>query len=172
MVEYKDMNNKYWFFGSKLNTVLLLILIILMIVALRFMYKNNETYMPYLSEDQEMEIPENPILGNRDDLVFLSIVPNTKVSGVLNLEGEVKGGYFFEGNILVNILDKDKNILREEHGTATTDWMTVEPVSFTAKIDLSGLEKGTAYLEIKQDDPSGGESGKPIKSILIPIIIN
>lgn len=165
-------NNKYWFFGSKLNTVLLLILIILMIFALRFMYKNSETYMPYLSEDQEIEIPENPILGNKDDLVFLSIVPNTKVSGILNLEGEIKGGYFFEGNILVNILDKDKNILKQGYGTAITDWMTIGPVSFTADVDFTGLEKGQAYLEIKQDDPSDGESGKPIKSILVPVIIN
>lgn len=165
-------NNKYWFFGSKLNTVLLLILIILMIIALRFMYKNNETYMPYLSENQEMEIPENPILGDKDDLIFLSVVPNTIVSGILKLTGEVKGGYFFEGNILVNILDKNKNMLKQGYGTATTDWMTVGPVSFTADVDFTGLEKGKAYLELKQDDPSDGERGKPVKSILIPIIIN
>lgn len=165
-------NNKYWFFGSKLNTVLLLILIILMIVALQFMYKNKETYMPYLSENQEMEIPENPILGDKDDLIFLSIVPNTKVSGMLNIDGEVKGGYFFEANILVNVLDKDKNILKQGHGTATTEWMTIEPVSFTSEIDFNGLPIGPAYLELKQDDPSDGESGKPIKSILIPIIIS
>lgn len=37
-------NNKYWFFGSKLNTVLLLVLIILMIIALKFMWANKEYY--------------------------------------------------------------------------------------------------------------------------------
>ncbi len=40
------------FFGSKLNTVLLVILIILMIIALRFMYKNKETYFPSLGQQK------------------------------------------------------------------------------------------------------------------------
>lgn len=37
-------DKRYWFFGSKLNTVLLLILIVLMVIALRFMYTHPTTY--------------------------------------------------------------------------------------------------------------------------------
>lgn len=40
------MNNKFWFFGSKLNTALLLVLIILMVIALRWMYQDKEKYLP------------------------------------------------------------------------------------------------------------------------------
>jgi|GEM_PF-6108816 len=40
--------NKYWFFGSKLNTALLLILIILMVIALQVMFQNKEAYLPIL----------------------------------------------------------------------------------------------------------------------------
>jgi len=40
------MEQKYWFFGSKLNTALLLILIILMVVALRYMMEDKERYFP------------------------------------------------------------------------------------------------------------------------------
>ena len=109
------------------------------------------------------------ILGNENDLVLLSIVPNAKLSGMTIITGEVKGGYFFERNILVNILDKDKKVLRNGYGTATTDWMTAEPVSFTSAVDFTGLTAGPAYLEIKNDNPSG-DSTKD-KSILIPIII-
>jgi hypothetical protein len=43
---------KYWFFGSKLNTALLLILIILMIIALKFMFANKQTYFPYVPSQQ------------------------------------------------------------------------------------------------------------------------
>lgn len=46
-----DQNKKYWFFGSKLNTVLLLVLIILMVIALRIMYQNKETYLPIMTPD-------------------------------------------------------------------------------------------------------------------------
>ena len=45
-----ENNKKFWFFGSKLNTALLLILIILMVIALRFMYQNKETYLPIIDQ--------------------------------------------------------------------------------------------------------------------------
>jgi hypothetical protein len=35
---------KYWFFGSKLNTALLLVLIILMVIAIKIMMKSPEVY--------------------------------------------------------------------------------------------------------------------------------
>lgn len=38
--------NKYWFFGSKLNTALLFILIILMVIALKWMHENKGLYIP------------------------------------------------------------------------------------------------------------------------------
>jgi hypothetical protein len=44
-----DDNKKFWFFGSKLNTVLLLVLIILMVIALKWMHENKELYYPILS---------------------------------------------------------------------------------------------------------------------------
>ncbi len=42
------MDKKYWFFGSKLNTVLLAVLIILMIIAIKIMLKNEAVYLPIL----------------------------------------------------------------------------------------------------------------------------
>jgi len=41
-----NIEKKYWgssFYGSRLNTVLLLVLIVLMVFALRFMYKDQST---------------------------------------------------------------------------------------------------------------------------------
>lgn len=37
-------NKQFWFFGSKLNTVLLAVLIVLMVIALRWMYQNKQLY--------------------------------------------------------------------------------------------------------------------------------
>ena len=176
------MQNKFWFFGSKLNTALLLILIIMMAFALRFMYQNQEAYFSDDKKgDDASETETNTtlppmtnkegILGNKDDLVSFSIVPYVKVHNVLSYRGELKGGYFFEANVLINILDGNKKVLKQSNAMATTDWMTVKGVAFEGNIDFAGLPKGSAYFEIKQDDPSGGESGKPIKSIQIPIII-
>ncbi len=113
------------------------------------------------------------IEGNKEDLISFSIKPGQEVSGKMKVTGSLKGAYFFEGNLPITILDTNKNPTSygPGHGTATTEWMTSGPVSFSADFDFSKMPKGKAYLKIQQDDPSGGESGKPIKQIFIPIII-
>lgn len=110
-----------------------------------------------------------PILGNITDLVSFSILPNTKVSGIVSYKGSIKNAYFFEANILINVLDANKNVLKNSNAGATTDWMTVEPVEFEGNIDFTGLSKGEAYLEIHNDNASGLPEND--KSVLIPIII-
>jgi hypothetical protein len=107
--------------------------------------------------------------GNPDDLISFSIKHGQEVSGKVKVTGEIKGGWFFEGNILLNILDGNKKNIKSGHGTATTDWMTSGPVSFGAEIDVSTLPKGKAYIEIHNDNASGLPEND--KSILIPIVI-
>ena len=155
------------FFGSKLNSVLLLILIVLMIFALRIMLKDKATYLPVL----EQNTPVSQIEGNKEDLVSFSIKPGEEVTGKADATGALKGGYFFEGNVPISILDSSKNVLKTFGGQATTDWMTAEVVYFSVLIDFTNIPLGKAYIRIMQDDPSGGESGRPIKFILIPIVI-
>lgn len=55
------MNQK--FFGSKLNSVLLLILIVLMIFALRIMLKDKETYLPGITSTADLKEYKNEKLG-------------------------------------------------------------------------------------------------------------
>jgi hypothetical protein len=129
------------------------------------LYKNNKLK---INDNKNLNI-NTEILGNKQDLVYFSIDTGQKVSGQMAIMGSVKNAYFFEANILINILDANKNILKNGHGNATTDWMTVEPVSFEGNIDLSGLPKGFAYIEIHNDNASGLPEND--KSILIPIII-
>ena len=156
------MNN---FFGSKLNSILLLVLIILMVVAIKIMRQNPDTYFP----STEVAAPVVEILGNKNDLVSFSIKPGAKLFGAVSYSGAVKGGYFFEANILVNILDANKKILKMGNAMATTDWMTAEPVSFEGAIDFTNLAKGPGFIEIHNDNASGLPEND--KSVLIPIII-
>lgn len=156
------------FFGSKLNTVLLLILIVLMIVAIKIMWLSQNAYLPFL-DDKQAETSMPAISGNKDDLVSFSILSGQKVSGKIEATGAVKGGYFFEGNIVVNILDGNKKLLKKGNGMATTDWMTANPVTFKITLDFTGLPKGSAFIEIHNDNPSDIRAND--KSILIPITI-
>ena len=163
------------FFDSKLNTILLLILIILMIIALRWMFANKSTYLPGMTQSNTSYLQNGKtvpqIEGNKDDLILFSIEPGQEVSGKVHATGELGNSYFFEANVPIAILDGQKNLILQSHGQGTTDWMTNGPVSFYTDLDFSNLPKGKAYIKITQDDPSGGESGLKIHSILIPIVI-
>lgn len=119
---------------------------------------------------QNEEITYPAIEGNAKDLVSFSVLPGQEVFGVLNVAGAVQGGYFFEANIILNILDEDKDLLRQTNGNAKTDWMTSGPVGFDAVLDFSGLKNGLAFIEIHNDNASGLPEND--KSILIPVIIN
>lgn len=157
------MNN---FFGTKLNTVLLFVLIILMVFAIRIMLRNEATYLPFLGNQTE---ENSQVFGNKADLLSFSIAPGAKLQGVVSYKGSIKGGYFFEGNILINILDKNKKVIKAGHATAKTDWMTSGPVSFEGGVDVSALPKGPAYFEIHNDNASGLPEND--KSVIIPIVI-
>lgn len=103
------------------------------------------------------------------DLISFSVSPGDTIAGVLNFNGAVRNGYFFEANILVNILDQNKKLLKAGHGIATTEWMTAEPVSFSGTIDLTGLPTGLGYIQIANDNASGLSEND--KFIYIPITI-
>jgi len=88
---------------------------------------------------------------------------------VVEFTGTIQGGWFFEANILVNVLNADKNVLVNSYGIATDDWMTTEPVEFTGEFDLTGVPIGPAYIEIRNDNASGLPEYDI--NILIPIMI-
>ena len=55
-MEKNNLEKEYWgksFYGSKLNTILLLVLIVLMVFALRFMYQNQDYYVDNLKSESD-----------------------------------------------------------------------------------------------------------------------
>lgn len=136
-------------------------------IGLYVLQKQPEALAP---EPEPVEEVSLEILGNKDDLVYLSIVPGAKMpQQVISYRGSIKNAYFFEANILINILDINKNVLNSSNAMATTDWMTIEPVEFEGNIDFAGLPSGPAYFEIHNDNASGLPEND--KSVLIPIVI-
>ena len=166
------------FFGSKLNSVLLIVLIILMVIAIAIMLRNEKEYFGVFQKSVPVNvidktqtlIPKDNLLGDKEALISFSIWPNTKVRGIVSYRGVIKGAYFFEANIGINILDLNKKTLKQSNAVAKSDWMTTDPVSFEGNIDFTGLPKGPVYFEIHNDNASGFPEKD--KSILIPIIIN
>lgn len=164
---------------TKFGKIILFVCILVLFVVVLFFLQKEPKVIEAPVVDDTTEIVDNnlPIpydktllLGKAEDLVSFSITPNTVVpKGILSYRGSIKGGYFFEANILINILDANKNVLKSSNAMATTDWMTVDPVEFEGNIDFTGLPAGQGYFEIHNDNASGLPEND--KSILIPIIL-
>jgi hypothetical protein len=154
------------FFGSKLNTVLLVILIILMVVAICLMLQTRALYLHPLDKVDQVSYQ---IYGDKGDLVSFSLLPGQKVSGVVKLTGTLKGGYFFEGaGIPMDVVTLDQILLKTGTATPTSEW-TKDSVSFGGTIDFTSLPKGIVDIRIKNDNPSGLTQNN--KFILIPVIV-
>ncbi len=142
-----------------------IIIILLALAILGFMFLKPKAITP----NENINVVPT-VMGNAGDLVSFSVAPGGVVSGPMVLTGSVKNAYFFEANILVKIKDVNLNTLLSTNGTATTDWMTVNPVSFTSNVNFTGLPLGPAYIVLENDNPS--DDPNLSKQIIIPIVIN
>ncbi len=156
---------------SKIITIVILVAVIIIALYFYFQERNisliNQINFINNNKNETEKIPE--VLGNKEDLLSFSILPQEVISGEIKISGIVKGAYFFEGNILINILDENKNLLKAGHASAITDWMTSGPVSFEGVIDLGGIPAGKGFVQIHNDNASGLPEKN--KSILIPVMI-
>jgi hypothetical protein len=81
--------------------------------------------------------------------------PNSVISSPLQVKGEARGFWFFEGDFPIRLLDDDGNELGIGFVSAKSDWMTEDFVGFEGKLEFETpiTEKGTLILE--KDNPSG-----------------
>lgn len=149
--------------------VFIIIIVLLLISGGVYIYNYEKAEAPVVNEEN-IKVNDTEIVGNKENLVSFSVKAGDSVSGVLSLTGTIQNAYFFEGNIIIKLLDENQNVLKSGFGMATTEWTTSGPVSFNSSIDSTGLS-GPGFILIQNDDPSDGE-GWPDKKILIPVIFN
>jgi hypothetical protein len=83
--------------------------------------------------------------------------------------GKARGTWYFEASFLVQVLDKEGNVLFAAPAQAQGDWMTTEFVPFKADVKISANYIGPATLVLKKDNPSGLPANDA--SVSLPITI-
>jgi len=98
-----------------------------------------------------------PITDNdKPDLIIVDTPkPNDLISSPLEIEGQARGTWYFEGSFPIELLDANGNLIAEYYATAQSDWMTEDfaPFKATLTFALPSTEQGTLIL--KRDNPSG-----------------
>ncbi len=102
------------------------------------------------------------ITAMSDRIIVTSPVPGASVTTPLQVSGEARGNWFFEGSFPVVLTNWDGLIIAEGVATASGDWMTESFVPFTATLTFTNpltagapeyMANGTLIL--KRDNPSG-----------------
>ncbi|MCX6713887.1 MAG: hypothetical protein NTV48_02165, partial [Candidatus Vogelbacteria bacterium] len=99
-----------------------------------------------------------------EDFRNLNIKAGDQISSPLEISGEVKGAWFFEGTFPITLVDWDGKIIATGLAEAKGEWMTADYVSFTSEIKFTNhLDKlGASNQEyvkrgeiiFKKDNPS------------------
>ena len=109
------------------------------------------------------------ITSTSSQVEIVSPLPNSEITSPLVVSGRLRGGWFFEANAGLAVLDANKTPITTNYVTATTDWMTADWVSFTGTTTYPASYKGQkGYIQISNDNPSGMPENS--KTFLIPVL--
>lgn len=81
--------------------------------------------------------------------------PNEIVESPLKIEGEARGGWFFEASFPVKLIDENGKELGNGVAQALSDWMTENFVPFEAKLEFQFPKTKKGILILEKDNPSG-----------------
>ena len=111
--------------------------------------------------------------GDTADLVSLSVAPGASFDfgSTVTITGSIKGSYFFEGTARGSFDCPYAGITGQFPLTATSDWTTDGPVTFTARVSFpGGMGSAGCSMRLANDNPSGDSTHD--KHIDIPIYLN
>lgn len=125
-------------------------------------------------KDRPKGIKYNPAKKNpeiaMEDLIQVSYPqPGEPVGDIINVTGIAKGGWYFEGEFPVSLVDEDGNELASGSARAQTQWMKEGWVPFLARLKYSVGENMAAVLVLKKDNPS--DMRELDASIEIPVVL-
>lgn len=113
------------------------------------------TFAGYFFFVSKTKAPASP--GGSADVVVESPTPNQQIAAhaPLLVRGKARGGWFFEANIPLTLLDTNGTVLGQIGGHADGEWMTADFVPFSGTITFSAPTTATGILRVAKDNPSG-----------------
>lgn len=131
----------------KLKKVLYLVLLVVVVLGtFYFLNKSNTSTKQNVSSE---------FISVKGDMVKVNIVENSTVNSPLNLLGEIRGSWSFEGSFPIKLVDSNENMIARGIGTLQGDWMTEKFVPFVAQITFSADKSiKNGYIVISKDNPS------------------
>ena len=80
---------------------------------------------------------------------------NSQVASPLIILGAVPGNWSFEASFPIKLIDANGRVVAQAPAQLLSDWMTDQPVAFSAKLTYSSQPSGSGTLVLQKDNPSG-----------------
>ena len=81
-----------------------------------------------------------------------------RISSPLTVSGVVPGPWSFEANFPIEIVDANHKKVAEGYATVKGDWMTTEPVAFTASVPFKAPVTDDGFVIIRKANASGDQA--------------
>lgn len=120
-------------------------------------YPVMESY-PRLCRDSEGKLfteAVSPTPQKNEQVRLFSPAVNQIIKSPLNIKGEARGSWFFEGSFSIFIKDEDGRELGRGIATAQGEWMTESFVPFEAEIVFETEKLKSGVIVLEKDNPSG-----------------
>lgn len=102
-------------------------------------------------------------------IILYTPVKNTRVTSPLGVVGKVPGNWSTEASFPILLKDSTGKAIAQGAGQLLGDWMTDQPVLFSAKLTYSSTAPGTGALVLQRDNPSGQPSSSDTLSIPVQL---
>lgn len=84
--------------------------------------------------------------------------PNQVIESPVDLRGEARGYWFFEGSFQVKLVDENGSDIALTFVESTSEWMTEDFVPFSGKLEFDAEESGSGELHFIKENVSDDRS--------------
>lgn len=135
---------------------------IIFTVILLVMISSYGTYAVFnlFTEKKEEEVKVVKTYVELPSLVTVSNPPKNSVIGdVLELKGQARGYWYFEGQFPVSVIDDTGYIVAQGTARAMSDWKTTDMVPFEMNIEITSVAQSeTGIIKIIRDEQKGSNA--------------
>lgn len=103
----------------------------------------------------------------KDKIKITTPRPTEKVVSPLDIKGQARGTWFFEGQFKASVMDDKGNILGEGVMSTNGEWMTEKFVPYEGQISFADPKTDTGKLVLEKDNPSGDPA--KLEQLIVPV---
>lgn len=143
------------------NKIIIIIIVVLAAIIIfgggsYWAFKNMPAKQPAPSSAPPKSVIKTDEPSSKNNEIQVSIPkPNSVVTSPLNITGQARGTWFFEGSFYVELLNKNGSVIGSGMASSTEDWMTEEFIPYTVNIEFAQPTTKAGEIVLRKDNPSG-----------------